>query len=127
MKSIARSVFVLFLVVLLQFFLLVPPADAGCSATDADGDGYSTAGGSCGAVDCDDSDPNVYPGALEICDGKDSNCDGFTPANEADADGDGSFVCAGDCDDSDPTRYPGAVELCNGIDEDCDGILPSVE
>src|SRR5207247_3136089 len=38
---------------------------------DADGDGYSTAQG-----DCDDHDATVYPGAPELCDGKDNNCNG---------------------------------------------------
>jgi uncharacterized repeat protein (TIGR03803 family) len=37
---------------------------------DADGDGYST------AEDCDDHDATVYPGAPELCDGKDNNCSG---------------------------------------------------
>ena len=27
-------------------------------------------------VDCDDSDPTAYPGAVEICDELDNNCDG---------------------------------------------------
>ncbi len=45
---------------------------AECS-TDLDGDGFGE--GDCGS-DCDDGDPDVYPGAPEICDGKDSDCDG---------------------------------------------------
>ena len=44
------------------------PYDAG---NDADGDGYCTSNG-----DSDDGDPNTYPGAPEICDGKDNNGDG---------------------------------------------------
>lgn len=54
--------------------------------TDADGDGYSaitTATGpggqqlTCGTVDCNDADPQVHPGAPEICwNGVDDNCDG---------------------------------------------------
>ncbi len=39
---------------------------------DFDGDGYSSSGGS----DCNDSNPFIYPGAYEICDGLDNNCDG---------------------------------------------------
>jgi hypothetical protein len=47
---------------------------------DGDGDGYGfpasdvCAGGL--LVDCDDSDPDVYPGGTEQCDGIDNDCDG---------------------------------------------------
>jgi len=87
-------------------------------ALDADGDGYTTCGG-----DCNDTDPAVYPGAAELCDGMDNNCDTQIPADEADADGDGYMVCQGDCDDTDPAVYPGAAEFCDGIDNNCDGQL----
>lgn len=54
------------------------PNAVGCPVicTDNDGDGYSVEGGVCGAMDCNDSDPNLNPGAMEICgDGIDNNCD----------------------------------------------------
>lgn len=45
---------------------------------DADGDGYTAVGACSGSMnDCDDSNPNVHPGATEICDnGIDDDCDG---------------------------------------------------
>jgi predicted outer membrane repeat protein len=47
--------------------LLIPTAHA---IEDNDGDGFSA------ASDCDDDDANTYPGALEICNGEDNDCDG---------------------------------------------------
>lgn len=89
----------------------------GCG--DGDGDGYLPI--SCGGDDCDDTDPNVFPGAPEICDGEDSDCDGDVPADEDDADIDGWMVCAGDCDDTDPMVNPSMQEIPdNGVDDDCD-------
>ena len=88
---------------------------------DADGDGSQA------CFDCDEQDSNVFPGATEVCDGSDTDCDGTLLAGETDADGDGVLVCDGDCDDGDVTRYPGAPELCDGLDNDCDGLLPVSE
>ncbi len=41
------------------------------SGADNDGDGFSEANG-----DCNDANPDIYPGATELCNGIDDNCNG---------------------------------------------------
>jgi len=132
------------------------PIDPGSWSADEDGDGYGSSDSqtmACAAPqgyladhsDCDDSDSSIHPGAVELCDAVDRDCDGesMDPDSSdalswyADGDGDGfgdpgvsavgcvapeGFVAAaGDCDDLLSWVYQGASESCNGVDEDCDG------
>ena len=85
---------------------------------DYDGDGFTNVDG-----DCDETDHRVYPGAEEICDGKDNDCDGFKPEHEKDEDRDGVRICQGDCNDVDNMIYPNAPEICDDKDNDCNGII----
>jgi hypothetical protein len=104
--------------------------------------GYATLDG-----DCDENDEKIHPGATEICNGRDDNCDtrvdeGATPVMMwPDRDGDGYYKaqagtpktgCAdvpsyaaqgGDCDDIDPAVHPGAAETCNLRDDNCNGSV----
>jgi hypothetical protein len=74
-------------------------------------------------TDCDDTDANTFPGAPELCDRKDNDCDGVVPADEVDDDGDGFTECEGDCDDSNANTFPGAPEICDDLDNNCDGTI----
>ncbi len=92
-----------------------------CAETDLDGDGYGTVA-VCPDIDCDDSDPAVHPGAVEICNGIDDDCD--TDVDEGyDNDGDGVATCMGDCDDNNDAIYPGNPEVCDGFDNDCNTLV----
>ena len=112
---------------------------------DEDADGWPV------PLDCDDADPEVHPGASELCDELDNDCDDQVdedatdaPTWYADLDGDGYGggvpsvqACDGppsgytatatDCDDLDPHTHPDAVEMCDGLDNDCDAMLEVLE
>lgn len=98
-------------------------------AFDVDRDGVSSCAG-----DCWDNDPTSFPGAVEIVDGLDNDCDGIADnhTDQSDDDGDGFSEDQGDCND-DPNSGgaligPNAIEvpLDNDgepelVDNDCDG------
>lgn len=125
---------------------------------DGDGIGYSDEvfTRSCGKPegygetfgDCDDNDPKIKPGAVEICNRRDDNCDGKTDEGleslmmypDVDGDGWGRRTATGetkmgcgsergwgqggtDCDDNDKAVFPDAPEICNLKDDDCDGRM----
>ncbi len=95
--------------------------------------------------DCDENDEKAHPGATEVCNKKDDDCDGLVDEGAPpvsmwpDADGDGFYAAqsgaakvgcgnvpgyaaaGGDCDDLDAAIHPNANETCNARDDDCDG------
>jgi len=127
---------------------------------DDDGDGFGDPDAStqaCSApagtvaddTDCDDGDATAYPGAPEVCDGDDEDCDGLVDDDDPDLtrattwyldhDGDGTgdpdfsvTACDAptgyldddtDCDDTRADVLPGAPETCDGADNDCDATV----
>ncbi|MFM7199876.1 MAG: putative metal-binding motif-containing protein [Myxococcota bacterium] len=111
---------------------------------DADGDDHGNAslptvlscadvaGYAAQAGDCDDTDPAIYSGATEVCDGLDNDCNGEKLTDEKDLDQDSYLACAPvlaerDCIDTDSASYPGSTERCDGRDNDCDGQIPGTE
>jgi hypothetical protein len=135
----------------------VDSLDAEWFYLDSDGDGFGDAANSqrlCSPAqflvaddtDCDDSSDLVFPGAPELCNDADDDCDGVSDNDPVDAtawyadlDGDGygdpldaEDACDPipgrldddqDCDDTDPAVSPDGIELCNGVDDDCDGTV----
>ena len=133
------------------------PSDGTVWYRDFDGDSWGLADSSwvaCSAAvgasrfpgDCDDSNPDVSPSAIEVCDLIDNDCDGFTDSDAVeggtyyrDLDGDGygdptvaqtsCSVPVGyvdnnlDCDDSSSSVSPDGSESCNGVDDDCNGVV----
>ena len=100
--------------------------------------------------DCDDTRPDIFSGAPELCNGKDDNCDrvideglpnlqNFYRDEDGDGVGDtaalvpacmappGYSALPGDCAPLDPSKFPGASEQCNNLDDDCDGVPDTAE
>ncbi len=122
----------------------------GFDLTDQDGDGFA---GGPGGTDCNDQRASAHPGAQEVCNAEDDDCDGtadngflpdgvtpvltaYWPDLDGDLRGDDTatpvLACvrpanhvdqAGDCDDNVPTTYTGAPERCNDVDDDCDTFV----
>lgn len=119
--------------------------DGGKSAeVDNDNDGYDS------STDCDDENSAINPGAGEVCDTVDNDCDakvdaeddslvGGTPLYpDGDSDGFGDSLVGtvtgcigaaglaaqgGDCNDSDAGINPGATEVCDNLDNNCDDAI----
>ncbi len=125
---------------LLALLLLSCTPEVTIEVIDDDADGWDS------SEDCDDLDATAFPGAEELCDGVDNDCDGVIDerAGDAstwyrDAEGDtfgsdadtivgceapaGYTVSAGDCDDGDDDTNPDADEICDHADNDCDGYV----
>ena len=96
---------------------------------DLDGDGF--AGTSFGGPDCDDADALVFPGAAELCNDVDDDCDPATistpDGDDLDADGDGYLLCDDDCDDENSAVHPDTPDICDELDTDCDGVFSEDE
>ncbi|MCB2181198.1 MAG: thrombospondin type 3 repeat-containing protein [Desulfobulbaceae bacterium] len=100
---------------------------------DVDGDGHTSLA-SCGGTkdDCDDNDPDNFPGNPETCDNSDNNCDGSVDENLTRATSCGLGECAGQTgvetctagawgDDTCNPLFGASAEICDGLDNDCNG------
>ncbi len=102
---------------------------AALTTGDGDDDGYLGSPGD----DCDDGDAFVNPGATEVCNGRDDNCDGEVDegfgvgspcaVGEGACSVSGSQVCTPDGSGTECAGAAGqaSAEVCNGLDDDCDG------
>jgi hypothetical protein len=118
----------------------LPDAGACDGCVDADADGYGI-GLDCLGPDCADdpiTGPDVFPGADEVCDGIDNDCDRATPdgiaeptfGDECDNPGD-SDLCTDGTIVCDPLRRlvcgdnrASLFEVCDGEDNDCNPDTP---
>jgi uncharacterized protein (TIGR03382 family) len=73
--------------------------------------------------DCDDLSADIYPGAPEVCNGYDDNCNNMADEGVRPTCGTGwcqrvAATCTSTCVPGTPI-----AETCNGYDDDCDGVL----
>jgi MYXO-CTERM domain-containing protein len=111
---------------------------------DADGDGYGDSADAVvtpcvpalgyvqNALDCDDTNPLIHPGAAEVCDGVDQNCNGIPddvglPCSSGlgQCKRSGTMACNASLAPAVCSAVPGSagVEACDGIDSDCNGTV----
>ena len=95
-------------------------------------------------TDCNDGSSDVYPGATEVCNQNDENCNGAVDEGVQNLyflDGDGDtfgsnsqniYACTLplgyvtndlDCNDNSSSAFPGAIELCNALDDNCNNQI----
>ncbi len=103
----------------------------GCVDNDLDGYGLNCANG----PDCDDNAAAKYPGAAELCDGIDNNCDGDVDeglnvggtcsVGTGGCASTGVYICAanGQQECMVTGTGTGTPETCDGIDNDCDMLI----
>jgi len=98
------------------YFCPDAPGCGGPSCNDGDNDGWNTDGGTCGPIDCDDTNPSINPGTMESCaDGVDNDCDGLIDCDDPNCNGDAACpIC---------TREGKGRSCSDNIDNDCDMLI----
>jgi hypothetical protein len=90
-----------------------------CNCHDADGDGHSS------CDDCDDGRADVFPGAPEICDGSDNDCDALVDEGGSGTDRDGDGIPEA-CDSCPLVPNPGQDDFdFDGHGDLCD-VCPTI-